>query len=414
MSRKGKNKNSRLTDILRYRNNEMTGRERNAFERSLQKDSFTEEALQGFEEINPEKAEDDILELKERLKLRTAGRTKVIWYRIAASVAVLMILSSIFIIVEKNKPQQLSYSPVAEPSKEIAKPEIRDKPTESQGEQPQIVREKKDVDRASETRQKVQPGIKKQVIEPPVKNEAAKEAVRDEKTEVVQITEVREPENIRSEALTSKSALAKQVSKSIPMVRGRVISAEDNQPVPGVSINIKGTNMSTVTDTGGNFNLAMDQAAGRTLVANFIGMERKEFNAMEDSTIEVKLKPSVQSLSEVVVVGYGIAGADSDEEAVRTGYTPPLPATGKAYFDRYIQDNLKRPDEETAGQRVVVVLSFLVNKDGRIDKIRIIRSPAESFSEEAIRLIKEGPAWKPAEENGKPIDDEVRVRIVFK
>jgi outer membrane biosynthesis protein TonB len=158
----------------------------------------------------------------------------------------------------------------------------------------------------------------------------------------------------------------------------------------------------------------MDKAAGRTLVANFIGMERKEFNAIEDSSIEVKLDPSVQSLSEVVVVGYGVAGSENNEEAARPGYVPPVPVTGKADFDRYIQDNLKRPDEATAGQRVVVVLSFLVHKDGGTDSIRIIRSPAESFSEEAIRLIKEGPAWKPAEENGKPIEDVIRVRIVFK
>jgi ferric-dicitrate binding protein FerR (iron transport regulator) len=148
MSRKDKNKDSRLIDILRYRNNEMTDRERNAFERSLQKDRFTEEALQGYEEINPEKAEADIMELKERLARRTAGRTKVIWYRIAASVAVLMILSSIFIIIEKNKPQeQLSYAPATEPSREIAKPGIADKPPESQAEQPEIVGGKKDADR---------------------------------------------------------------------------------------------------------------------------------------------------------------------------------------------------------------------------------------------------------------------------
>ena len=415
MSPKGKNKNSRLNDILRYRKNEMTGSERNAFERNLQKDRFAEEALQGFEEISTEKAEADIMELKERLARKTTRKPKVIWYRIAASVAVLMILSSIFIIIEKNKPQeQLSYAPVTEPSKEAAKPGIPDKPPESQAEQPEIVRGKKDGDRTSETMQKVQPELKEPVIESPIKNEAAKKSVRVENTDAVQIAEAREPEIIRNEALTSKSALAKRVSEPIAMVRGRVISAEDNQPIPGVSINIKGTNSSTVTDTGGNFKLEMDRPYGKTLVANFIGMERKEFKAVEDSSIEVKLKPSVQSLSEVVVIGYGVAGTDTDEEAARTGYAPPVPVSGKADFDRYIQDNLKRPDEATAGQRVVVVLGFWVHKDGSTDSITIIRSPAKRFSEEAIRLIKEGPAWKPAEENGKPIEDEVRVRIVFK
>jgi TonB family protein len=63
---------------------------------------------------------------------------------------------------------------------------------------------------------------------------------------------------------------------------------------------------------------------------------------------------------------------------------------------------------------VVVVLNFRVDTEGKIDSIRIIRSPNKNFSDEAIRLIKEGPGWKPAEENGKTINDEVRIRIVFR
>ena len=93
---------------------------------------------------------------------------------------------------------------------------------------------------------------------------------------------------------------------------------------------------------------------------------------------------------------------------------PPRPENGKADFNKYIEDNLKRPDTETDGQRVVVVVNFKVDMKGKIDSIKVIKSPGKFFSDEAIRLIKEGPAWKPAEENGKVIDDEVRIRIVFK
>jgi hypothetical protein len=61
-----------------------------------------------------------------------------------------------------------------------------------------------------------------------------------------------------------------------------------------------------------------------------------------------------------------------------------------------------------------VVISFLVRSTAAIDSIKVIRSPGKEFSEEAIRLIRNGPTWKPAERNGEKIDDEVRVRIVFK
>jgi hypothetical protein len=46
--------------------------------------------------------------------------------------------------------------------------------------------------------------------------------------------------------------------------------------------------------------------------------------------------------------------------------------------------------------------------------IEVKKSPGESFSSEAIRLLREGPEWVPAENNGKYIADEKRIRIVFK
>jgi protein TonB len=63
---------------------------------------------------------------------------------------------------------------------------------------------------------------------------------------------------------------------------------------------------------------------------------------------------------------------------------------------------------------VVVIVSFLVQTNGNIDSIRIVKSPGKSFSDEAIRIIKSGPQWKPAENNGKPVEDVVRLRLVFK
>ena len=143
-------------------------------------------------------------------------------------------------------------------------------------------------------------------------------------------------------------------------------------------------------------------------------MESKEFEAKRDSQVQVKLDPSISALSEVVVVGYGTKKAKSEKEDVSTGYAPPSPVNGKLNFDKYIKENQHRPDTITTGQRAVVVISFLVRINGSIDSIRIVSSPGKIFSDEAIRLIKSGPSWKPAEDNGKPIEDEVRIRIVFR
>jgi TonB family protein len=103
------------------------------------------------------------------------------------------------------------------------------------------------------------------------------------------------------------------------------------------------------------------------------------------------------------------------EEVNRTtGYSPPLPSKGKESFDKYIEENIQRPPDAQPGKREIVVISFTVKSTGLIENIKIIRSPGKSFSDEAIRLLKEGPDWKPAEENNLKIDNEVRIRVVFK
>ena len=110
----------------------------------------------------------------------------------------------------------------------------------------------------------------------------------------------------------------------------------------------------------------------------------------------------------------GASKTVSGTETEATGFTPPKPVNGMADFQKYIENNIVRPDGATSGQRVVVVLGFQVDKTGKIDSIKVIRSPGKSFSDEAIRLLREGPAWRPAERDGKPTADDVRVRIVFK
>jgi TonB family protein len=120
------------------------------------------------------------------------------------------------------------------------------------------------------------------------------------------------------------------------------------------------------------------------------------------------------SLSEVVVVGYGVTREETDDEKADAGLVPPQPSTGKTEFNKYVQNSLHRPDSSTTGQRVVVVLNFLVKTDGSIDSIKIIRSPGKHFSDEAIRVLKTGPTWEPAKENGVAVEHEVRIRIVFR
>ncbi len=87
-------------------------------------------------------------------------------------------------------------------------------------------------------------------------------------------------------------------------VSGVVISGEDELPLPGVSVLIKGTTKGTVTDIDGRFTI--DVGAGdQILVFSFIGFASQEMPLTNQNTYNVRLEQDLQSLGEVIVVGYG-------------------------------------------------------------------------------------------------------------
>jgi len=86
-------------------------------------------------------------------------------------------------------------------------------------------------------------------------------------------------------------------------VKGK-ISDESGAAMPGVNVLQKGTTNGTTSDSDGNYSIQIDATDG-VLVFSFIGYETKEVAVGSLTQIDVNLVPSIASLAEVVVVGYG-------------------------------------------------------------------------------------------------------------
>ena len=82
------------------------------------------------------------------------------------------------------------------------------------------------------------------------------------------------------------------------------VSDEDGEPLPGVNVVAKNTTLGTVTDIDGNFSFAVPENT-TTLVFTSIGYQSTEVNIGSRTVINVTMTPDIQSLSEVVVIGYG-------------------------------------------------------------------------------------------------------------
>lgn len=88
-------------------------------------------------------------------------------------------------------------------------------------------------------------------------------------------------------------------------VTGKVNSADDGQPMPGVSIVVKGTSTGATTDANGHFRVRVPNN-NATLVFRFLGYKSQEVIIGKQSSLNVTLQNDSEDLSEVVVTAMGI------------------------------------------------------------------------------------------------------------
>lgn len=79
---------------------------------------------------------------------------------------------------------------------------------------------------------------------------------------------------------------------------------------------------------------------------------------------------------------------------------PDFPG-GMGEFYKYFAKNYKTPNVKNLNGKVYV--SFVIEKDGRIDGVKILRDIGFGTGEEAIRVLNNSPKWKPGEQDGKKV-----------
>ncbi len=92
----------------------------------------------------------------------------------------------------------------------------------------------------------------------------------------------------------------------------------------------------------------------------------------------------------------------------------PEPQGGmKAFFD-YIGKNIKYPKQaRRVGIEGQVVVQFVIDKDGNLRNFKIIKGIGGGCDEEALRVMRSAPAWKPGKQRGRPVMVRMSLPIVF-
>jgi TonB-linked SusC/RagA family outer membrane protein len=129
-------------------------------------------------------------------------------------------------------------------------------------------------------------------------------------------------------------------------VKGRVTS--ENEAIPGVNVVLKGTTTGTSTDMDGNYSLTVPDGNG-TLVFTYIGYTPEEVPINNRTTIDVSLVQDIQTLSEVVVVGYGTQSRQSLVGSVASIKAEELRTQGVNTIQKSLQGRVAGVNIESSG-----------------------------------------------------------------
>ncbi len=134
--------------------------------------------------------------------------------------------------------------------------------------------------------------------------------------------------------------------------------------------------------------------------------DEEEIEEMEMEDMEVKEDTQVEIIQRVEEV---------EEEQIFTivEEMPSFPG-GEGKLFEYLGKNIKYPQMATdAGISGVVYVTFVVDKDGKIRDVKVLRGIGGGCDEEAVRVVKSMPPWKPGKQRGKPVTVQYNLPIRF-
>lgn len=122
------------------------------------------------------------------------------------------------------------------------------------------------------------------------------------------------------------------------LVKGKVISHEDNEPLIGVSVLQEGSTNGIVTDIYGNYTLEIKGTAKATLIFSYIGMQSQKHEvSARTGTLNVVLESDAELIDEVVVVAYGTRKKGTIAGSVATVKAEKMENVPAAGFDQSLQ-----------------------------------------------------------------------------
>lgn len=177
------------------------------------------------------------------------------------------------------------------------------------------------------------------------------------------------------------------ITENTVKVKGVVLDYETKQPISGAVFLLKGNPTKNRTNSQGEFQLEVP--SGTTVKVAF----NQEYTT-EDITLTAVAENLTVELKKIVM--------------------PEFPG-GPAECMKFLAQNIRYPKKAREnGTQGRVVVQFVVDKDGSIDDIKIVNSVSWELNDEAKRVIKKMPKFKPGTIGGEPARMQSFLPVMFR
>jgi protein TonB len=106
-------------------------------------------------------------------------------------------------------------------------------------------------------------------------------------------------------------------------------------------------------------------------------------------------------------------GDGKSDFLVTAEFNPEYPG-GDAAFNKYLSTHIRYPNvAKENGIQGRVFIQFIVERDGGLTDLKALRDPGSGLGDEAMRVLKTMPHWKPGKQNGKPVRVQFTVPVNF-
>ena len=189
---------------------------------------------------------------------------------------------------------------------------------------------------------------------------------------------------------------------------------EKGGPVIAASILVVNTTNGTITDENGNFTL--EAATDQSIQVSYIGMGTvtmtvKDCLKKADQTIVLPEGDTKKDVKVVAPVPQAVTSNDRTFDVVEQ--MPEFPGGMKECLN-FLARNVKYPTKaQEAGKQGRVIVQFIVQKDGSLSDLHVLRPVDPWLDAEAIRVIGSMPKWKPGMQDGQAVAVKYTLPVTF-